>query len=59
MSFSDLSIWCYECSSYIAHGGLQSKLNALHEAKFGVAHPGSIDIASAVAQQKEKRRRKK
>jgi len=34
-SFSDLSIWCYECEDYITHPFLSVFLKELHNAKFG------------------------
>lgn len=35
VSFSDLSVWCYECDSYIEHPSMHLLLTALREAKFG------------------------
>ncbi|KAJ3401264.1 NAD-dependent protein deacetylase sirtuin-2 [Chytriomyces hyalinus] len=39
LSFTDLSVFCYECDSYITHPRLLNALNACHEAKFGEPHP--------------------
>eukprot|EP00708_Paratrimastix_pyriformis_P003059 GAFH01001825.1.p1 GENE.GAFH01001825.1~~GAFH01001825.1.p1 ORF type:complete len:425 (+),score=68.19 GAFH01001825.1:90-1277(+) len=35
LSFSDLSVWCYQCESYVAHPRLRPFLKALEMAKFG------------------------
>uniref|UniRef100_A0A3P8WRL5 Protein deacetylase HDAC6 n=1 Tax=Cynoglossus semilaevis TaxID=244447 RepID=A0A3P8WRL5_CYNSE len=39
LSFSDLSVWCYPCESYIHHQILHEAKNAAHFAKFGVDVP--------------------
>ncbi|KAJ3240834.1 NAD-dependent protein deacetylase sirtuin-2 [Chytriomyces hyalinus] len=39
LSFTDLSVFCYECDSYITLPRLLHALNACHEAKFGEPHP--------------------
>ncbi|XP_065175065.1 histone deacetylase 6-like [Sycon ciliatum] len=37
VSFADLSVWCYDCDSYIDRmQRLRPKLEALHQVKFGV-----------------------
>jgi len=38
MSFSDLSIWCYECDDYITHPFLSVFVKELYKAKFGETH---------------------
>jgi len=40
VSFSDLSVWCYLCESYIVSRALLPSLGALHQAKFGHVMPG-------------------
>eukprot|EP00002_Diphylleia_rotans_P021389 TRINITY_DN4163_c0_g1_i5.p1 TRINITY_DN4163_c0_g1~~TRINITY_DN4163_c0_g1_i5.p1 ORF type:complete len:274 (+),score=59.73 TRINITY_DN4163_c0_g1_i5:80-901(+) len=35
ISFSDLSVWCYECDSYIASKNIRPILLKLHDSKFG------------------------
>jgi len=34
LSFSDISVWCYECDSYITHQSLNNVLSILHQKKF-------------------------
>ncbi len=42
LSFSDLSVWCYECDCYIVnHGVLGARLRDAHEQKFGAPPPES------------------
>uniref|UniRef100_A0A6B2LLQ8 ZZ-type domain-containing protein n=1 Tax=Arcella intermedia TaxID=1963864 RepID=A0A6B2LLQ8_9EUKA len=40
VSFSDLSVWCYNCNSYIQSRALMPLLGTLHRAKFGHLVPG-------------------
>jgi len=40
VSFSDLSVWCYLCDSYISSPQLLAMLGVLHQAKFGHQMPG-------------------
>jgi len=35
LSFSDLSIWCYQCKEYITHENLKGIVQTLSRAKFG------------------------
>lgn len=39
LSFSDLSVWCYVCESYVHHQALFEAKNAAHCAKFGEEIP--------------------
>ncbi|XP_023812883.1 histone deacetylase 6 isoform X2 [Oryzias latipes] len=39
LSFSDLSVWCYMCESYIHHQVLFQAKNAAHFSKFGEESP--------------------
>eukprot|EP01100_Stratorugosa_tubuloviscum_P012374 TRINITY_DN5858_c0_g1_i1.p1 TRINITY_DN5858_c0_g1~~TRINITY_DN5858_c0_g1_i1.p1 ORF type:complete len:437 (+),score=219.18 TRINITY_DN5858_c0_g1_i1:210-1520(+) len=41
LSFTDLSVWCYECDSYIKHPDLSIWLNKIHQEKFGLPTPNS------------------
>eukprot|EP01113_Clastostelium_recurvatum_P007668 TRINITY_DN1357_c1_g1_i2.p1 TRINITY_DN1357_c1_g1~~TRINITY_DN1357_c1_g1_i2.p1 ORF type:complete len:165 (-),score=9.59 TRINITY_DN1357_c1_g1_i2:46-540(-) len=43
ISFSDLSVWCYTCDSYIKDGRLSPLLRAMHLAKFGEALPENAE----------------
>mmetsp|Transcript_39 Transcript_39/g.37 ORF Transcript_39/g.37 Transcript_39/m.37 type:complete len:405 (-) Transcript_39:42-1256(-) len=40
LSYSDLSIWCYECDTYIKHAAFQEVFHLAYKDKFGAA-PGS------------------
>ncbi|XP_046454451.1 histone deacetylase 6-like isoform X3 [Daphnia pulex] len=42
LSFSDLSIWCYECDSYVDNRAFYSAKNRLHVEKFGEPLPPSF-----------------
>ncbi|XP_026287181.1 histone deacetylase 6 isoform X1 [Frankliniella occidentalis] len=41
LSFSDLSVWCYECEAYIDNQVLYAAKNAAHQSKFGEELPWS------------------
>ena len=41
LSFSDLSVWCYVCDSYVHHETLHSVKAAAHKMKFGYEPPSS------------------
>ncbi|XP_034252879.1 histone deacetylase 6 isoform X1 [Thrips palmi] len=41
LSFSDLSVWCYECEAYIDNAILYAAKNAAHRSKFGEDLPWS------------------
>lgn len=41
LSFSDLSVWCYECEAYIDNPILYAAKNAAHRSKFGEDLPWS------------------
>ncbi|PSN48229.1 Histone deacetylase 6 [Blattella germanica] len=41
LSFSDLSVWCYECEAYIDNHVLYAAKNAVHRSKFGEDMPWS------------------
>ena len=49
VSFSDLSVWCYACDSYIASPLLDGLLNALHEAKHSPSATAPASACSADA----------
>eukprot|EP01095_Lingulamoeba_sp_RSL-Kostka_P009060 TRINITY_DN309_c0_g1_i4.p1 TRINITY_DN309_c0_g1~~TRINITY_DN309_c0_g1_i4.p1 ORF type:complete len:173 (-),score=32.73 TRINITY_DN309_c0_g1_i4:110-556(-) len=34
LSFSDLSVWCYQCSSYIIHEEIKPIISQYHQEKF-------------------------
>jgi hypothetical protein len=40
LSFSDLSIWCYQCESYIKSPKLSPAFKLAHEDKFSKTQPG-------------------
>jgi len=42
LSFSDLSIWCYECDSYITHPSLKNLIDVIHTKKFSEPLPPNI-----------------
>jgi len=42
LSFSDLSIWCYECDSYITHQSFGNLLDVVHKKKFSEPLPQRI-----------------
>lgn len=39
LSFSDLSVWCYPCDSYVHNDALLVPKRAAHVSKFGVDLP--------------------
>jgi len=39
ISFSDLSVWCYNCEDYIRHIKTDPALFLLHKTMFNVNHP--------------------
>ncbi|KAJ8655471.1 hypothetical protein O0I10_008757 [Lichtheimia ornata] len=44
LSYSDLSIWCFQCESYIANERLQGIKEVAYIAKFGEAPPNQSTI---------------
>jgi len=42
LSFSDLSLWCYECDSYITHRSFGNLIDVLHRKKFSEPLPPRI-----------------
>lgn len=44
VSFSDLSVWCYQCDSYVKNPAVLPLLRALHVAKHGFAPKGGSTL---------------
>eukprot|EP01116_Phalansterium_solitarium_P000243 TRINITY_DN10143_c0_g1_i2.p1 TRINITY_DN10143_c0_g1~~TRINITY_DN10143_c0_g1_i2.p1 ORF type:complete len:455 (+),score=85.60 TRINITY_DN10143_c0_g1_i2:118-1482(+) len=47
VSFSDLSVWCYECDSYIKHRTLEGVLQLMRDNKFGNDSSSDATVASS------------
>ncbi len=41
LSLADISVWCFECDSYIDNVVLTPAKNSAHCSKFGTTIPGS------------------
>ena len=39
LSYSDLSVWCYSCESYVDHDIVYPAKNCAHQLKFNVCLP--------------------
>ncbi|CAJ0759854.1 8188_t:CDS:2 [Entrophospora sp. SA101] len=44
ISFSDMSVWCYECDDYIDSPNLKQIITACYVSKFGELPPNSSGI---------------
>lgn len=49
LSYSDLSLWCYACDSYIANDTLDSTKRAAYIAKFGQEPPTRAPLIAGAA----------
>lgn len=49
LSFSDLSVWCYGCDSYVDNAALDKFKNLLHFEKFGTEMPKREDKGGSEA----------
>ncbi|XP_070571561.1 histone deacetylase 6-like [Ptychodera flava] len=53
LSFSDFSVWCYVCDSYVHNEKLLPAKRAAHRSKFGEDMPGFHQNLTAIAEETE------